>query len=414
MDRLPQVQQYNPALVPKVNFFINLPAIGFEQIEVNNSGFKLGQFLNYSDQLGSPNYNPDEFVNSIGEFNKTTIETRSNLFSFGFSLKKKGYFSLGVCQRNILDVTAPSEIVYLLDDYDKIRNRMPIHVNGINFQLNSFSQISFTLAKTFNEKLTVGITPKLIGAVGGISSEKLTLDVEEIEPNEYDANYEGKMWVGLPIPINPLAIKPNGELDPDQPILDDDWSEQVSIGQLFQNPGLAVDLGVNYQLNPIWSFSASFLDIGKSVWKKNAYQLTYSTDNSWAEEVPKLSVKIPSKLFVGANYALSPNWNAGALFKSVFYESGSYHSGTISLNGYLGSMLSTSISYSAGKSFDNLGFGLRLRFLPGTDFYLVTDNILHAINYKDIQYSAIAAGINLSFGVRAKKQEDIVPEKIVQ
>ncbi len=39
MDRLPQQLNFNPALVPQVKFFLNLPVIGGNQIAVYNSGF---------------------------------------------------------------------------------------------------------------------------------------------------------------------------------------------------------------------------------------------------------------------------------------------------------------------------------------------------------------------------------------
>lgn len=401
MDRLPQSKQLNPAFIPKMNFYLNLPAIGSAQVEVANSGFSLGQFLDFSDNLGTPNYDPDEFVNSIGDFNQTTIETRINLLSFGFKLKKDAFLSIELSERNFIDVTAPSEMVYLLDDIDKIRDRLPLRIDGMNLKMNSFSQLSVTFAKPLTEKLTVGISPKLIGALGGISSERLNLEVEEVEEQEYENNFDGKVWVGLPIPINPLAVKENGELDTDQDILEEDWAEELSVGNLFQDLSLAIDLGVNYQLNQQWSFSASLIDIGKTSWKKYAYYLTYDGETSRVEDDQKLKLKIPSKLFIGANYVLSPSWNAGLLYRNVFYESGSSQSATLSLNGYIGRMLSTSLSYTAAKRFDNLGLGLRLRILPGTDFFMVTDNILHAINYKNIQYSTFAFGINLALGVRA-------------
>ncbi len=412
MDRLPQSQQYNPALIPKVNFYLNLPAIGFEQIELNNSGFNLGELLDFTDNLGSSNYNPDEFVNSIGDYNKTTLESKTNLLSFGFKLKKSGYFSLNLSQRNFIDLTAPPDIVYLLDDFEKISERLPIHISGINLQMNAFSQLSVTWAKSINKKLTIGISPKLIGALGGISTERLSLDIEEIEPGEYETNFEGKMVVGMPVPINPSALNENGELIQDQDILDDDWYESLSAGDLFQNPGLAIDLGVNYQLDQKWSFSASFLDLGKSKWTKNAYNLYYDGETTQVDDLKDLKIKIPSKLFVGANYNLSRNWNTSLLYRNVFYESGNNQSATLSLNGYVGRMLSTSFSYTAGQTFNNLGLGLRLRFLPGTDLYVVTDNILHAINYKNVQYSAIAFGVNLLFGTQSKNQEIEEPEKI--
>lgn len=71
-------------------------------------------------------------------------------------------------------------------------------------------------------------------------------------------------------------------------------------------------------------------------------------------------------------------------------------------------MLSTSFSYTAAQRFNNLGAGIRLRILPGTDLYAVTDNVLAAFNYKEMKHATISAGINLAFGVRQKQPS--IPE----
>ncbi len=407
MDRLPQIQQYNPALVPKVKFFLELPVIGNNQVELNNSGFNLGQFLDFSDNLNKANYNPDEFVNSLGDYNKTTGELRKNLLNFGFSLKKNGYFSMGFSVRNGFDITAPSDVVYLLVDNEKIADKMPLAINETNVRMNVFSQLSFTYARTIGTKLSVGITPKLIGALGGIYSEKINTEIRQTAPGEFDAKFDGKVQIGLPVPINPAAIGNNGELDTNEDLLDPDWAKNLSAGSAFQNSTLAVDLGANYQLNESWSFSASLLDIGGSNWKKYAYDISYNGETATVKDLSKLKMKIPSKILVGADYKLSGDWNAGFLFRNVGYESGNFSAATLSLNGYVGRMLSTSVSYTAGHRFDNLGFGLRLRFFPGTDFYLVTDNVLQAFNYKSIQYSRLSFGINLAFGVGSRSLREV-------
>ena len=99
----------------------------------------------------------------------------------------------------------------------------------------------------------------------------------------------------------------------------------------------------------------------------------------------------------------SPKWNYALLFNNNFYNSGSVATATASLNGYIGSALSTSISYTAGYKYDNLGIGLRFRFLPGTDLYFVTDNIIQAFNYKNAYRLTAAAGINIAIGVKEKE-----------
>lgn len=400
MDRLPQIQQYNPALIPKVNFFIGLPGMSGQQFEVNNSGFNLGQFLDFSDHVGETNYNTDQFIRSIGDQNKTTFEARSNIFSLGFRMKKNQYLSMGMSIRSFTDITAPSDIVYLTQDFQTIADKMPLSISGVNVRMNTFSQISVTYARMIGEKWSVGITPKLIGALGGISSEKLNFEVSQTGVDEFDQQFNGEVQVGLPVPINPAAVNSNGELDTNVDILGSNWGSNLSGGTAFQNVSLAVDLGVNYQLDQNWSFSASILDIGRSGWKKYGYDISYNGNTATVKNLSKLKMKIPAKVFIGADYRLNPKWNAGFLFRDVMYESGSYQSATLSMNGYVGRMLSTSVSYTAGHSFNNLGLGLRLRFLPGTDLYVVTDNILQAFNYKKVQFTSVAFGINLSFGVR--------------
>lgn len=402
MDRLPQVQQYNPALMPQMKFFIEMPGLSGQQFEINNSGFNLGQFIDFSDHVGESNYNPDEFIRSIGAVNKTTFETRSNLFSLGFRLKKNQFLSFGMSVRSFTDITAPSKVVYLTQDFQTIADLMPLSISGMNVRMNVFSQISVTYARMIGEKLSVGITPKLIGALGGFSSEKINFEVSQTGLDEFDQKFYGKVQVGLPVPINPAAVNSNGELDTNEDILEPDWGKNLSAANAFQNVSLALDLGVNYQLDPSWSFSGSILDIGRSGWKKYGYDISYNGETATVKNLGKLKMKIPAKVFIGADYRLNQKWNAGFLFRDVMWGSGGYPSATLSMNGNVGRMLSTSVSYTAGRSFNNLGLGLRLRFLPGTDLYLVTDNILQAFNYKKVQYTSVAFGINISVGLRDK------------
>jgi hypothetical protein len=400
MDRLPQILQYNPALMPQMKFFVELPGLGGPQIEINNSGFNLGQFLDFSDHVAEATYNPDQFIRSIGDQNKTTFEARSNIFSFGFRLKQNQFLAVGMSVRGVIDITAPSKVVYLTQDFQKIADRMPLSVNAITARMNTFSQLSATYSRAIGDGLTVGISPKLIGAMGSVRSERLNFEVSQTGTDEFDQKFDGEVQLGLPVPINPSAVGRNGELDTNTDILEPGWDKKISGSTLFENLSLAVDLGVNYQLDQNWSFSGSILDIGRSSWKKYGYDISYNGETATVKDLNKLTMKIPAKIFLGADYRLTPRWNAGFLFRDVMYESGSYTSATLSMNGDVGRMLSASVSYTAGHTFDNLGLGLRLRFFPGADLYVVTDNFLQAFSYRKIQYAAAAFGINISIGVK--------------
>jgi len=109
-------------------------------------------------------------------------------------------------------------------------------------------------------------------------------------------------------------------------------------------------------------------------------------------------------MYLGVNYQLSPKWNTGLLVKNVMYENDNKSSVTLSLNGNIWRILSTSISYTNAYSYNNLGLGIKLRILPGSDLFVVTDNLNQLIKYEKAQLASVAFGINLAFGVKQKAE----------
>lgn len=402
MDRLPYNLNYNPALVPEVGFFISLPGIGLEQAEMYNSGFNAGEFMDFLDAVESENYDPQSFIGKLESINKTFLETRSNIFSFGFRLKRNGYFSVSMTERNFAEVSAPREVLYFLDDYENFEDKMPLTINGINVSMNAFTQLAFTLSKMYMDKLTIGISPKLTGALAAFRSSDGHMKAIREGAGEYETQISASSDVGLPLPINPAAVDQNGELDEDESLLEDEWEKNFSSGDLFKNAGFSLDLGLHFKLNDEWSFSGSVLDLGKSKWKNNDYLFSFTDSVIKVSPDNHFAMKIPSKIYLAASYNLSEKWNTGVVLRSVFFESENHTSATLSLNGHVGRMLSTSVSYTAAHKFDNIGLGLRLRFLPGADLFFVTDNILHAFNYKSAQHASLSVGMNLAFGIREK------------
>lgn len=402
MDRLPQQLQFNPALIPNVKFFMNFPVTGGNQIDVYNSGFNYNQFRDFSDNLGYENYNPDEFIKSIGDFNQTNLETRTNLFAMGFKINDNGYFSMSASFRSILELKAPSDFVYLLDDYEKIVDRMPLNIDGVNIVFNSFSQVAMTYSRVFREKLTIGISPKLISALGGIQSDNISLNVSQEGELDFETEFKGEAKLGLPLPINPLAIDANGEFNSDENILPENWTDELNVKSQFQNVGFAFDLGVNYELNKKISLSASLIDVGSSRWKKNGYRSQVENETVKMVKNQAVKIRIPTKIYVGVNYKLSPRWNTGLLVSDVMYSNGNHISTVLSLNGYVFRLLSTSISYVNSYGKNNLGLGIRLRLFPGTDLFAVTDNLTQLIDYRKAHNASIAFGFNLAYGIKQK------------
>ncbi len=408
MDNLPQRMYSNPALIPKVKFYFNLPFISHLQSDIYNSGFNLNQLNEFSDLLGNPNYDPNEFIKTIGEQNSGSVETRINFLDFGFSLNDKGFLSFSLSQRNYFGINAPSDIMYLLNDYDQIKDRLPLVIEGMNVRLNTFSQLAVIFSHRINKAITLGVSSKLTGGIIGLQSDHLNARLTyDIVPDEYEDYYKsnehfsGEAMIGLPIPVKRTAINSKGEFDTNESILPDDWTFNFS--KIFGNPGFAFDAGVNYDINNRWTFSASLLDIGHTSWEKNGYQFAFQdTVYKITQDVP-FKMDIPLKLYLAGSYNFTPQWNTGLVVRNIFHDHATYTSSTLSLNGYVFRMLSTSVSYTKAHSFNTFGGGIRLRFFPGTDIYAVTDNLSQILNIREARHINFAFGLNMAYGLKREK-----------
>ncbi|HSH19109.1 MAG TPA: DUF5723 family protein [Draconibacterium sp.] len=413
MDRLPQNIAYNPAIMPKMDFFIGLPGIGGVNTQAYNSGFNYNEINDFFDNLNNPNYNPDDFVKSIGDYNLFTGEASVNMASFGFKIKEKAYLSFLVTMNSLFINKASSEIAYILADLDNLYPEdFPIIVDDFSAKGNAYLNFGVTYSRMINEHLTLGITPRINFNQAGLKTNNLYFRVDYNEPeidvskDEYEETYRGDIEIGLPTEINPEAIE-DGELVGDADLLPENWEEDITLGRILKDKSFMVDIGATYNLEK-WTFSASLLNLGNSVFKTDGYMLNGNGDKVFVNEVYKIKIGIPTKLYIGAMRQFLPKWNYALLFNNNFYSTGSVATATASLNGYIGSALSASISYTAGYKYDNLGIGFRLRFLPGTDLYFVTDNIIQAFNYRNAYRFTAAAGINISIGIKEKLYDPIV------
>lgn len=405
MDRLPQNIAFNPAIMPKMKFYFGMPVFGGVASQVYNSGFTYNEMIDFTNNLKNKNYNPDDFVKSIGEYNLFTEETSMNILSFGFKLKEKGYLSFLVTMNNLFINKASTDIAYVVADLNNLYPEdFPVVVDDISLTANIYMNFGVTYSRIINEHLTLGITPRINFNQAGLKTSNLYFKVDRIESEtdspEYEKTFSGEMELGLPIEINPEATD-NGELILDAGLLPENWQKDMTLGSFLQNKSLMVDLGATYEIEK-WTFSASILNIGASVFTTNAYELNGNNDKVLVNETEKIKIGIPTKFYAGAMRQFSPKWNYALLFNNNFYSTGSVATATASLNGYVGKTLSTSVSYTAGYKFDNLGIGLRFRFFPGTDLYFVTDNIIQAFNYKNAYRLTAAAGINISIGINDK------------
>jgi len=404
MERMPQNIAYNPAFMPDAGFNLGLPGIGELNVHAFNSGFGYNAFDTFYDNLGREGYHPSEFISSIGDYNTFYTESRINLLSFGFRLREKGYLSFHATLNDRTVLKAESDLVYLFSDFDDLSDEdFPLQVDDLNFHTNNYLSVGVTYSRKINEHLTVGISPHINYNILGIKTKKISYIVnvaesqESQEPErEYEPTFNGEVILGLPFGINEESLE-GDELIHLGDIFPANWEDELRISDVFRNRSFSLDLGAVYEINK-WFFSASLLNLGTSRWTSNGYVLEGTTESIKVTGEERIKIGIPAKLYLGMKRQFSPKWNYGILLHNSFYSVGSNTSATVSLNGKVGRCLSTSVSYTGGYKYNNIGLGFSVRFLPGADLYFVTDNIIQTFTYRNSYRLTAALGINIAFG----------------
>jgi hypothetical protein len=174
-----------------------------------------------------------------------------------------------------------------------------------------------------------------------------------------------------------------------------------------KNMGFGVDLGATYQLTERAMLSAAITDLGFIKWKnqvstlltRNNFEFTGldMTDvingtkssgdakNELADSLRTLfnpvethtpfTTYTPSTLSIAGAYRLTKNINLGVLSSTRMTGRQFHQSLTMSANLNLGSILMTSVSYTAANhTYDNIGAGVALR-LAVFQFYVTADRI---------------------------------------
>ena len=403
MDNLPQSIGYNPAFFPDVDSYLGMPALSGVSMQVYNSAFNFNDIDEFQSKISNQSFDADSYLQSLGTENTLLSEVKISLLSLGFRIKDKSFLSFSIDGSSYIVNKSPTDIIYFFTDLDEINSKnFPVEINNISMLTTNYLTLGVTYSYKVNENLTLGISPKLNFNDFAFESENLTYKVEpEISDGEddYKQSVSGEFLMGIFTELDPEIVnKGDIPLDEGFKLLPDGW-EDTAFGNLLKNKSLTLDLGATYTFEK-WMFSASILNLGSSVFKSNNYEIAGDEEYINVKEIDKTRFAIPAKILIGAMHQFTPKWNYGILLNNTFYKDNYMPSATISLNGYVSKWLSTSASYTAGYKFDNLGIGLRLRFLPGTDLYLVTDNIIQAFNYKNAHRLTAAIGINMLFGMK--------------
>ncbi len=202
-------------------------------------------------------------------------------------------------------------------------------------------------------------------------------------------------------------------------------SRMFSPGFSLDNPGIATDIGVIYEINDRFQFSGSILNLGFINWQSNTsnYKIKgkfgfdgidinnqmeagFSNIPTWQDSVKRafhveethvgFSSFLVPQIYLGLNYFTNSNIQLGIIAYSEIFD-GIKPGGTFYISKKFKHWLNIGTSYSIKNyTYNNFGFSTILTF-PPFQFYMVSDNLPAIILPLYSRNWNMQVGLNLLF-----------------
>lgn len=416
--RIPQNHLMNPAVDPINRYYLGIPILSGVNTSVNNNFLELTDIFTpdlKADSIISfqnPNFDLNRLAGKLKEHNNVSVGTNFQLLSLGFTAGKDLYFFIDIIDRMEADAVFPKDLLNLyLKNYDYYLNRT-VNLSGLNFKGRYFREYGLGFSKNITGKLRIGAKVKLLSGLASMSLDArvLTLRINPLDFSKEvtaDATFSisGKDRVNTIFKDNNII---NGSSDSTHRSANINGFVNDYLFTPITNPGVSFDFGAVFDLNKMFTFSASVTDLGFINWKDDLMSytakgttLTFSrftlqdvvdqtiTLDSLAAEI-KNTIKanfikdpassayktgLPAVINLGASINLLPVLSFGALSSTKIWAGQLKQAVTLSGNIYLGKIFSASLSYTtANYSFDNFGIGMAFKAGPA-QIYLIADKI---------------------------------------
>lgn len=403
---LPQSKSLNPALKPIDSVYIGLPVITGISLGLNNN------FVNFSDIIVKgrtdslitflhPDYNTADFLNKLKKVNFIEPELTVQMFALGFKAGK-GYFSFDVNERMSASASFPKSAIELALTGNSSFAGKYIDLSALRGSAVWYHEAGLGYSRNITPRLRAGIKTKLLFGIlsADIRNNSFGIRVNQDYTHVFDADIEANISA-------PVTIDRDQDNNISSVGFNNDDMKNAVLLKGVKNTGLGVDLGVTYKLTEKAMLSAAVTDLGFIKWKNNVSTLytrnnfeftglnmtdvvngTKDLEDAGNELVDSLRTLFnpvethapfttftPSTLSLAGSYQLTKHLNLGVLSSTRMTGKQFHQSLTMSANMNLGSILMTSLSYTAANhTYDNIGAGVALR-LAVFQFYVTADRI---------------------------------------
>jgi hypothetical protein len=431
--KTPYTYRVNPAVMPESKFFISfLPLLGSQNFQFTNRIAAINEVFVPDASGDSLVLNSSEsFYNRMGKKTYLGLEMTNQIFAFGFKVKKN-YFTLDISNRLNVELGLGSDLLKFLSQgngSDLLLGKRA-SFDGLGPSLLSYIEYGLGYTRNVNDKLSVGGRLKLLSGLANLKGSIPKFGIKT-DASDYSLTIDGEVDLK----------SSNTAIFSDSAYMNSlDYMRLAKMAYNFSNLGLGIDLGGTYKLLDNVVLKASVIDLGFIKWTQGIanYQVkpfsykfsginindVLKKDNNTDSEsltdslssifktgksTDSYTTGLPTRVYLGGDYIWNKYFTSGVNFYNEFYNS-SYRAGliissTLSVSHWFGMTLNYGMY--AG-SFSNVGLGLRLR-----GFYILTDNLISAINYQATRVASIAFGFNITVGKTKdeKKKDKTKPAK---
>lgn len=441
LETIPQSIFTNSAHAPRTNVFVGVPIINSVYFKYN-SNLAIHTLVQSSKQeailpLHSA-YDFHKLYKGIGD--KMSIRNNVELTPvfFGFRMKKSGYLNISISLKMRTNARVAKGFFALVEKGTPHKSNFSFKGTGLDAQI--YQEYAVGYSRNISNRLRVGGKLKLLQGLVALKTDIKKADLETSR-TEWNIATNGVVYSSGPLNITTTE---NGKIDKIKLKKEFEKPDIPSILQNnilnFSNNGFALDLGVNYQFNQVFSASASVNDLGFIRWRKNLNSVHFNgkytfdglaINNNNIDSLKKatdalmdtiknqlnytagshaFNTNIGTNINVGGQYHLNHVISFGLLSRSTFYKDYFHQEFNISANFNLYHAFSASVNYNYALSGQNdlgLAFSLRGGILQ---YYMVLDHIPTTFNkYKvdnkntilapyDFRAFSIMFGFNFVFG----------------
>jgi hypothetical protein len=423
MHTLPQRIHTNPAQISDSRFFIGMPGFSSLHVLYGNNGFKMKDLVSVNDS-NQLEVHPMKFYDALEKDNTISLDVNYDLFYLGFKLRKS-FFTVGIGEKVNTQFSFPKDFFGLLLIGNAGSNLGKELNFNFKYDLMAYNDINVSWSRAFRkDKWRLGAKVSYLNGIVNMNTERSDLF---FKTNAEDFHFTMR---------SDLKFNTSSIVD----TINEDFSADGLDFNSFKsrNHGMGLSFGATYQILPKIVLSASILDLGRITWKDNVQN--YETKNplqavefygldindyfndsadfnssiqsmldtikdkfELVETHNSYSTNLPTKFYIGGNIWVTKRHNFGVLFFGNYYQKKLNPAFTLSYNGKLTRVLGLSVSYSMiNRSFVNGGVGLTLNG-SAFQYYVVADNVLGMIKFRNASTIDIRTGINFTFRRKDKQ-----------